>query len=581
MSADTTASDAPGTLQVRAAGFVIPGLMLLVAFALLLKLRLVFVLDINWDEFFYLSHVHQYLRGELAAQFQVFHVHLFSWLPLVADDEVPQIIAARLVMYGMGLGSCAFTYLIARKFLNPAGALFAVLAYLAISNVVEHGTSFRYDPIGAFLFLAALCLLLYRPGAWRAAVVAGLLMALATMVTIKAAIHLATIAAVFLVLLMPAERRRETWLQLLVFGASFIVGFASLYGLHRLSLPAGIPADSAAFAATAADKVLIDHGLLPRRRELINHLIRNPVVWGLIANGVVLLALDAFRRRDGALRQLLMFGAFSVPLLTVFVYRNAFPYFYVFIISPAVVASAIVVDRLARLVQANGSRWAVAEIGAFAAAMFVAFVVHFQTNATDATVAERQAVDVVHRVFPQPVPYIDGLSIIATFPNAGFFMSTWGMETYRQGNRPVLAEAIRERAPVFILADKKALSDALTGAPSAPWEYSLLEADRAALIQNYVHHWGMIYVAGKTLEFATAAPARFEILIPGTYTVEAADRVIIDGTPYAPGQLVDLEVGSHVLTPGAAPGTVILRWGQRLFRPTEAPSSQALFVPFR
>jgi hypothetical protein len=155
------------------------------------------------------------------------------------------------------------------------------------------------------------------------------------------------------------------------------------------------------------------------------------------------------------------------------------------------------------------------------------------------------------------------------------------METYRKVNHPVLAEAIRGRRPVFVLADKKPLSDALSGAPSVSSAHSLLEADRAALIQNYVHHWGMIYVAGKTLEFTAAAPARFEILIPGTYTVEAADHVIVDDTPYAPGQPVDLDVGTHVMVPGATPGTVTLRWGRGLFRPTEAPSSQVLFVPFR
>jgi hypothetical protein len=579
MSVDTTTNDAPGTLQVRAAGFVVPGLVLLVAVALLLKLRLAFVLNVNWDEYFYLSHVHQYLRGELTAQFQVFHVHLFTWLPLVADGEVPQIIAARLVMYGLGLGSCGFTYLIARKFLNHAGALFAVLAYLAISNLVEHGTSFRYDPIGAFLFLAALCLLFYRPGGWRAAVGAGILMALAMMVTIKSAIHLATIAAIFLVLLLPADRRRGTWLQILAFGASIIVGFAALYGLHRLSLPS-VPADAASFAATAADKALIEHGLLPRRWELINHLVRNPIVWGLMLNGLALLALDAFRRREGALRQLLMIGAFSIPLLSVLAYRNAFPYFYVFIISPAVIASAIVVDRLWRVLQTNGNRWALAEIGAFTGAVFISFVIHFQTNAGNTMIAGRQIADTVHRMFPHPVPYIDGFSMIATFPKVGFFMSTWGMETYRRDDHPVLAEAIARRAPVFVLANKKPLSDALSGRSAEP-EHSLLEADRAALAQNYVHHWGMIYVAGKTLEFATPSPVRFEILIPGIYTVEAADRVTIDGAPCAAGQAVNLGVGRHVMVSDAAPGTVTLRWGERLFRPTEAPSSEPLFAPFR
>lgn len=581
MSVHATASDASRSWERRSVGLVVSGLALLVVVALLLKLRLVFALSINWDEFYYLSHVHQYLRGELAAEFQVFHVHLFTWLPLVADDEVSQIIAARLTMYALGLGSCAFTYLIARKLVDPAGALFAVLAYLAISNLVEHGTSFRYDPIGAFLFLAAVCLLLYRPGGWRAGAGAGLLMALAMMVTIKATIHLAAIGAMFLILLMSVDARHETWRDVLMFGTAIIGGFAALYGLHRLSLSSSVAAETAAFAAAAADKVLIHNGLLPRRQELINHLARNPIVWGLMVNGVALLAIDAVRRREGALRQFLLVGAFGLPLCSVLVYRNAFPYFYVFIISPAVIASAIVVDRLARVVQANGNRLALAEIGVFAGAVFITFVIHFQSNTGNTTTAGRQVVNAVHRIFPQPVPYIDGMSMIATFPKVGFFMSTWGMETYRSENRPVLADAIRERAPIFVLANKKSLSDALSGVPSAEPSYALLEADRAALAHNYIHHWGMIYVAGKAWNLATPAPVHFEILIPGIYTVEAADGVTIDGAPCAPGQAVNLAVGTHVMVPKAVSRRVTLRWGQGLFRPAEAPSSEPLFAPFR
>lgn len=575
-----TAGDAAGSSAMRAIGLVNAGLVLLIAIGLLLKLWLVFSVNVNWDELFYLSQVHQYLRGELTQPFQTFHVHLFRWLPLVAEGEVPQIMAARLVMYTLALGCCVFTYRIARQFLNPSGALFAVLAYLAVSNLLEQGTSFRVDPTGAFLFLASLYLLLHRRGTWRAAA-AGLLMALSMMVSIKAAIHLATIGAVFLVLLISSEQRRQLWVQIVVFGLSLVVGFGLLYELHHHSLPAGAPAEAGRFAVVTADKMFMKHGLLPRWMELRDSLYRNPVVWTLMTLGLAILAGDANRSREARRHQLLLLGAFFIPLLSILAYRNAYPYFYVFALAPAIVASGVVIDNLARLVQAKSSRWAMAEICALTAAVFISLVVHYRTNAADGTVAQRQIIDAVHEMFPEPVPYIDAVSMIATFPRVGFFMSTWGMEAYRRDGRAVLAETISEQAPVFLVTDNYALFDAMRGTDRAAPEYSLFPADRLALTQNYIRHWGIVYVAGKVLEFTTPTPAHFDLLIPGPYTVEAAADVTIDGVRYAPGQVLHLERGSHVLAPVAAPATVTLRWGDHLFRPTEALSPEKLFVFFR
>jgi hypothetical protein len=265
----------------------------------------------------------------------------------------------------------------------------------------------------------------------------------------------------------------------------------------------------------------------------------------------------------------------------VLVYRNAFPYFYVFALSPAILVSGVLADRLAGLVQTKGSRWALAGVSAVAGIVYANFVVHYWMNAVDATVAERQIVDAVHEMFPDPVPYIDGPAMIATFPKVGFFMSKWGIEAYRAEGRPVLAQAIADRAPVFVLTTNNTLIDAMTGTHLADPGYSLLEADRAALSRNYVRHWGIVYVAGKTLELGTQAPVPFDILIPGPYTVEAGDHVTIDGERYDPGQSVELERGAHVMSVDTAPATITLRWGRRLFRPPESLASRAIFAPFR
>ena len=131
-------------------------LMLMIVTALVVKLRLVFTLKIGWDEFFFLAKVHSSLAGSLTDRLQTFYVHAFTWLPRVSGNEVSQVIAARLVMFALLLGSCILTYRLARYFFSRSAALFSVLCYVTFSNIVIHGASFRADSISSFMFLLAL-----------------------------------------------------------------------------------------------------------------------------------------------------------------------------------------------------------------------------------------------------------------------------------------------------------------------------------------------------------------------------------------------------------------------------------------
>ena len=49
---------------------------------------------------------------------------------------------------------------------------------------------------------------------------------------------------------------------------------------------------------------------------------------------------------------------------------------------------------------------------------------------------QRAVVAAVHRIFPEPVPYLDHGGVMASFPKVNFFMSSWGVDdlhTCRQG----------------------------------------------------------------------------------------------------------------------------------------------------
>ena len=115
--------------------------------AVVAKFWLILRINLNWDEFYFLELTHQYASGTLTGRFQTFHVHLFSWLPALGWDVPDQIVAGRLVMAVLATASAYLTYAIAGRFVTRRGALFALLAYLSVSAVIEHGSSYRVEHV--------------------------------------------------------------------------------------------------------------------------------------------------------------------------------------------------------------------------------------------------------------------------------------------------------------------------------------------------------------------------------------------------------------------------------------------------
>jgi len=124
-------------------------LLILIGAALVARLHLVWVYEVNWDEFLHLSIIYEHERGELTRPLQSIYVHLFHWLPRVGTSEVDQIVAARLVIFVMTLGTAAFIFLISRRFLPVSAALLAVLCYLGFSFVLRQGHRFPTDPLSS------------------------------------------------------------------------------------------------------------------------------------------------------------------------------------------------------------------------------------------------------------------------------------------------------------------------------------------------------------------------------------------------------------------------------------------------
>ena len=125
-------------------------LLVLIAVAAVLRVPLVFRLNIDGDEFRFLSLVYEHLRGQLGTPLMTIHVYLFQWLPAVSANEADQIVAARVVMLALSLGSAFLTYLIGEKVpLAPGGSVRRAV----LSHVLERRGSWSQLPVRPDLFV--------------------------------------------------------------------------------------------------------------------------------------------------------------------------------------------------------------------------------------------------------------------------------------------------------------------------------------------------------------------------------------------------------------------------------------------
>ena len=182
------------------------------------------------------------------------------------------------------------------------------------------------------------------------------------------------------------------------------------------------------------------------------------------------------------------------------------------------------------------------------------------------------------------MPYIAWAGMVARYDKVGFFMSSWGLEDYRANGRPVFREWITAHRPLFLLTDPRALDlDRPWGESRAGGAYRLLSEDYETLVDNYLPHWGPIWVAGKRLAPGHAGSAdSFTLLIPGRYRLEAEVALTIGGTLVEPGSVIGLAAGTHQVDfpPGIRDRPARLRWAAARPGPQEPPLTAPLYLGF-
>ncbi len=510
------------------------------------KAFLAWRININWDEFWYLSFVHSLLRGELTVVLQGAYTHLFTWLPWVADNEADQIVAARLVMVAL-LGLTAWlVWLLGRRWLDGPSSALPPFVYLTFVPVTVHGGSFRSDSMLAPLLMGAL-VLAGRPQRTQATdLFAGALVGIAAAVTVKILLFVPLLVVYYLLAASRdhgEERSGTAMLRSLCWiGTTAGIVACMAVGAHAVMISGAAPAAAGAipveslseFATRTANGMIVNSPLFARANLVSHYAFWQPLPWILMGLGLV----SALYRRQYDL------AALALALLPIVVYRNSFSYFFVVMLAPASILAGYTVWGASKyLKQAaspmiQGAFLLIVWIGLFY--QHFAYVGRFAQNNQS---VQRQLISAVHAIFPEPIPYIDRCGMIGSFRKANFFMSTWGLQDYRAKGKPFMQGILRDERPAFVIMNTPAL------APSRPRANGLLEEDRLLLQKFYPRYWGPIRVAGGSMTLAPGHQAILEVPFPARYRVVTNQPVLIEGNLTEPGAVLPVTKSVRIELP--------------------------------
>ena len=531
----------------------------LAGLALLLtaQFTLIFTRAVNWDEFYFYHQVAAFGEGQLDSALQTLNTRLFFWLPGLFETSVDHILAARVTMYACQLVTLAAIYLLARRFADRITALLCPLLYLSAGYVLQHGFSFRVDPMVTALLMSALAVLARSRLDTKGIIAFGLLAGIAGMVTIKAVLYLPAFAGIALMRLQEDGWRAQTWLRLTVCGATALAVFAAIYAWHS----------AAVTQATGAGEV--SNRLLDESASWM-FFLGIPPYWNMGVKAAmfapILLACALATpfllwRSDRPLAEKIGLTGLWLPLLTPFYYMNTAGYFYVYMLAP-LATSCLVALGWAR------TRFAPMLIAVALVSIACGIFLLEDRSTID---RQRQLERNVHEIFPEPVTYFDHNFMLGAWPKANGFMTPWLMNIYRSGGRDDYRAAMERDTVPLLLANWWTLRVMMDGSDDT----LLSPADNAALRENYVEFAPFIFVAGKIVD--GVAVQQEEFLVPGPYTVEGA-TIVIDGVRHAPGAIVSIDRGMHMLS--APDGSARLVWGRGLKRPSEPLTPGPLYVGF-
>lgn len=530
-------------------------LMALIAVMLGLHLQLALTRSINWDEFYFLSQVHAYARGELTLPLQTLHVQLFQWL---ADSDLPavdQIVRGRLVMFVAMLGTSAAIVVTALRFTNLAGALVCALAYLTFGFVVQHGAAFRTDPLAAMLSMSALAVLARSKLSPLAILAAAAALGLAIMVTIKMVLYAPAFAGIAWLRWSESGRSAATALRISAIPVIALAIAGALYVWH-----AGTLASADTGAAMVSNSGATMFGLSP---NLV--FVANAVLMAIPFVLLLAVLVSTLIKGDGMDRatRIAVVGL-AAPLLWLLIYTNTYPYFYAFILPPVCVA-------LAAAMPAVSARW-----GLLPAALLLAGngAMIWAVDGPSTQDQQRSVEQAVNTMFPQPTAYFDFPGFLPRHQKASFFMTVWGFRNYHAEGEAYFEQVMKERTVPLLLAVEPQTNASLLAVMQGTVNERLFHKDDiAALRESYRKVWGPVYVAGTQVQPGEAQI--WNVRVPGRYKAQGSLR--IDGKALSDGDIVDLPRGPVTLEVETAAGLI---WADIAAMPKARPPERPYWRGF-
>lgn len=545
---------ASGAIRVRGVNWPLVGIILVGA----LQFTMIFTRAINWDEFYHYSLVVDFTRGTLTQPFQTFFVRLFQWLVLLPGTSVDRIIDARVVMFACEVVTIASIAKLAARFTDRTVGSLCALAYVSAGFVLQHGFSFRFDPVEAALLMGALWVLgctSFR-GLW--AFLFAALVAFAAVYTIKCVLYAPAFIGIALLRWSEAQDERRFITNLALAICAAVLLYAALLFLHsRGFLHAG---SSAGVQLHESAEQMFSLGPSPLYGRYI---VKAALTAPLFAILIVAVPLGLMFSSEPWPQKFAIIGLW-VPITTLGFYQNTAPYFYVFILAPVAVACSLPMSQLMRAIGPKVT-----------ATILVVMAVVLWTG-EDRSVIDRQRtiIEAADTIFPTRVAYFASGAMLAQHEKANAFMTPWGTKLYLQGKSRSMRDTMRQRTVPLLFVGDPIFTDAIRLNSTVG---NFRPEDVAAMRDTYLPFWGPYWVAGKVVA-ANEDNSPKEILVPGAYSLTGAS-IEVDGRVVHQGEIVMLDRGTHRFT-AIDRKTARLTWGMHLRAPDEPPPPRPYRVAF-
>ncbi|MBT2134253.1 hypothetical protein KK137_07915 [Croceibacterium sp. LX-88] len=510
---------------------------------------------LNWDEFWHFSQVHSLLDGTLSTPLQTLYTRAFTWVVALPGSSIDHVLIIRMFMFACLITTTFCIVGMAAKFFSKAEALLAGLLYLSAGFVLQHGSSFRFDPMAAMLLSSSLLILLRSNLDATRLIVAAALIALSSLLTIKSGLYLSAFFGVAWLRWAEGSFCRSVFLRLCAVAGLAFGFFGLLYWLHSAGLAGSTTASAEFVVSNAAQRMFSGDGPSTHGVALKAAMLAPVFALCIAMTPFALLRSPVDRDRK------ILFAGLWLPILIPAFYQNSYPYFYVFILPPVAVACSVALHAIAQRHGVMMIALALTLCGLLAGLMEQRGILERQ----------RSLVAAGEAIFPRPVAYFDFPGMLGNYPKANAFMTNWGSRNYLEGLSPSFRSIMGQKPVPLLIENREMFTNVLSGRP----DVHVLPDDAIALRENYIRFWGPFWVAGR--ELGGGESRTTQIGVPGPYTV-VGGPIEIDGRLHPAGAVVELSRDVYRLNSTGIP--VQLVWGDHLKRPSTPPPPSPYWTGF-